>query len=314
MSASSRTWHSRSMRSDRAANERLSMGNNVVTPAEELSRAVEPVELVQVLKELDAYGFGRVTNFLKPAVRDRLHALTEAHYARINAHGKVAYAGTPSRDKDDKILYNLQNLDRAYIDLLGTPFVRAVAMEKLNDPYYRFLPPDVPNYVLQYYNARSSGQQLDLHIDSNIPFAGQYTSMMQFVFLLEDSQPDNGCTTVVPGSHKSGRFTDRELQNVHLLTGKAGDIVFWDSRLWHGTVANTSGRSRWGLVATLSMWWVKPSMDIVRGMNDDIYRQCSDEQKQLLGFCAIPPVDPFERNNTKCGYEFLKPSVRDYGF
>jgi hypothetical protein len=281
---------------------------------ESFSREVSTDEHLQVLKELDVYGFSRMPGFLQQKALAGLLTLTEDNYNRINTRGKIAYAGTPERDKDDKILYNLQNIDLSYIDLLVSPAVTAIASVKLNDPHYRFLPADVPNYVLQYYNARSSGQKLDLHIDSHIPFMGNYTSMMQFVFLLEDSNEENGCTVVVPGSHKSGQYTDRELKNVVPLTGKAGDLVLWDSRIWHGTLENISGKSRWGLIATMSMWWVKPSMDIVRAMNNDIYQQCSDQQKQLLGFCAVPPVDPFERNNTKCGYEFLKPSIKDYNF
>ena len=279
---------------------------------ESFSRNISQNEELQVIKEVDAYGYGHVPGFLTPEALTRLLKLTEENYRKVNAKGKVEYKGTPDRNKDDKMLYNLQNIDKAFIDLLVCPLITAIATKKLNDVHYRFLPPEVPNYVLQYYNARSSGQKLDLHIDSHIPFSGDYTNMMQFAFLLEDSDEENGCTTVVPGSHKSGAYTDRDLKNVHNLTGKAGDLVFWDSRVWHGTLENRSGRSRWALVATLSMWWVKPSMDIVRSMNDEIYKQCTDQQKQLLGFCAIPPIDPMERNNTKCGYDFLKPSVKDY--
>ena len=281
---------------------------------EHFSRVVEEAEQVQVLKELENYGYAKVANFLLPESVNRLLTLTEKKYSEINAHGKIEYKGTPARDKDDKILYNLQNIDRAYIDLLISPFITQIAIAKLNDPYYRFLPDDVPNFVLQYYNARSSGQKLDLHIDSHIPFSGNYTNTMQFVILLEESTVENGCTVVVPGSHQSAKFTDRGLKNVYPLTGKAGDLVCWDSRLWHGTLENISGRSRWALIATLGMWWIKSSMDIVRGMNAEIYEQCTNQQKQLLGFCAIPPIDPFERNNTKCGYDFLKPQLKDYGF
>ena len=232
----------------------------------------------------------------------------------MNKEGKIQYNGVPDRNKDDKILYNLQNIDKAYIDILTTQPIIEIASVKLNDPHYGFLPPDTPNYILNYYNARSSGQKLDLHIDSLIPFYGNQTNMMQFVVLLEDSTTENGCTIVVPGSHKSASYTDRDLQKTIPLTAKVGDLVMWDSRLWHGTLANTSGLSRWALAATLSMWWVKPTMDIVRGMNDTIYQKCSDLQKQFLGFCSVPPSNPLERNNTKCGYDFLKPSIKDYNF
>ena len=43
---------------------------------------------------------------------------------------------------------------------------------KLNDKYYRFLPDSVPNYILGGYNGRSSGDKLDLHIDSFMPYTG----------------------------------------------------------------------------------------------------------------------------------------------
>jgi hypothetical protein len=278
-----------------------------------LSKILED-ELEQSLKELNIYGFSKINNFLSSEGLERLFKLTETNYQKLNSKGKIQYKGTPDRDKEDKILYNLQTIDKAYIDVLTAPVITAIASAKLNDPHYRFLPDSVPNYVLQYYNARSSGQKLDLHIDSHIPFIGEYTNMMQFVILLEDSDTDNGCTVVVPGSHQSGTYTDRNLKNVHPLTGKAGDLIFWDSRLWHGTLENISKRSRWALIATIGMWWIKPSMDVVRSMSDDIYRLCSDQQKQLLGFCSIPPIDPLERNNTKCGYDFLKKSVKDYNF
>ena len=278
------------------------------------NRTVESTEISQILKELDTYGFATISGFLTTETVSQIKALTESHYNLLNKEGKIQYNGVPDRNKDDKILYNLQNIDKAYIDILTTQPIIEIASAKLNDPHYGFLPIGTPNYILNYYNARSSGQKLDLHIDSLIHFYGNQTNMMQFVFLLEDSTTENGCTIVVPGSHKSSSYTDRDLQKTYPLTAKAGDLVMWDSRLWHGTIANTSGRSRWALVATLSMWWVKPSMDIVRGMNDTIYQKCSDQQKQFLGFCSVPPLNPLERNNTKCGYDFLKPSIKDYNF
>lgn len=277
------------------------------------SRVLSSSELAQVHKELDVYGYATVPGYFDAEVSAQFLALVNSAYEKVNSAGKVAYPGVPSRDDRDKILYNLHNVDNRFIDLLTTDGMRSIAMKRLNDPWYRFLPEDCPNYVLAYYNARSSGSKLDFHIDSHIPFAGSFTNMMQFAVLLEPSTEENGCTIVVPGSHKSGTYTDRDLGKYTALTGRPGDLVCWDSRLWHGTLENRTGASRWALIATMSMWWVKPAMDIVRGVDDSIYQGCSAEQKQLLGFCSIPPTDPLERVNTKCGYDFLKPSVKDYG-
>jgi ectoine hydroxylase-related dioxygenase (phytanoyl-CoA dioxygenase family) len=136
--------------------------------------------------------------------------------------------------------------------------------------------------------------------------------MMQFSFLLEDSTQDNGCTVVVPGSHQSGDYTNRDLKKVYPIEGKPGDVIIWDSRLWHGTLKNQSNESRWALIATLSMWWVKQSMDFTRSTNQAIYDKCSNEQKLLLGFCSIPPSNFYLKTNTKTGYDHLLSKVDEY--
>lgn len=135
---------------------------------------------------------------------------------------------------------------------------------------------------------------------------------MQVVFLLDDMDETNGCTVVVPGSHRSGEFSDRALAKDVPITASAGDVVIWDSRVWHGTRENVRNASRWALVATFSRWWMKQSMDMTRSFPDEIYRLLTDEQKSLVGFCSIPPQDENDRINTKCGYDFLKPSASDY--
>ncbi|MBI4354995.1 MAG: phytanoyl-CoA dioxygenase family protein [Candidatus Omnitrophica bacterium] len=272
-------------------------------------RAVPEAALQQHLKELRVYGYTRIEQFLDTAEVQRLKALVTRSY---EATRQLQYAGRPNRDAADQVVYNLQNKDKYFIDILDDPFISRVLMTMLNDPYYRFLPSDVPNYILSYYNARSSGERLDLHIDSVIPAPGERTWAMQIAFVLDDQTPENGCTVVVPGSHLSGAYTDRSLQKLEPIRAQAGDLVMWDSRLWHGTTANASGRPRWALIATFVMWWVKQTMQITRSLPDAMYQTLTDRQKALLGFCAIPPVDETQRINTKCGYDALLPSVEDY--
>lgn len=273
------------------------------------TRTVDPSELASHIERLSTKGYTIVERLLAPETTAALFAATERHYAASRSKN---YAGRPDRDVEDKMVYNLQNKDKLFVDILDLPVLQSVLIHFLNDPYYRFLPPTQPNYILGYYNARSSGKHLDLHIDSHIPFKGEKTNSMQAAFVLEEHTPDNGCTVVVPGSHQSGTYTNRAEPNVTPLLLKPGDVAFWDSRLCHGTRANTSQKSRWTLIATFTTWWVKQSMDMTRSLPDEIYRQLSDSQKALLGFCSIPPADEAARINTKAGFESLRPSVADY--
>jgi hypothetical protein len=262
-------------------------------------------DIFQSLYEIDVYGYTKIDRCLAESDIEKLLNIVKESYERINFHSKVNYRGTPERDSNDKIIYNVHNLAKEFIEILSLPSIELIAKKYLNDPYYRYLPDDVPNYIINYYNARSSGAALDLHIDSHMPFPGDKTYMMQFVILLEDSSEDNGCTVVVPGSHKSGKYSNRSLNQVRPLTGRAGDLIIWDSRLWHGTLKNSSDRSRWALVATLSAWWIKQTMNIAETVAAEILQSCTLKEKQLLGLCSIPSKDPFSRVNIKCGYEYL---------
>lgn len=119
------------------------------------------------------------------------------------------------------------------------------------------------------YNARSSGKFLDLHIDSLVPARGDFTWAMQAAFVLEDMDEENRFTVVEPANHQSGNYSDRPLTKRCPLSAKAGDIVIWDSRLWHGTLDNMADRSRLVLIATFTRWWVKQSMDMTRKLPEE---------------------------------------------
>lgn len=276
-----------------------------------MHRIVKKEEINNAIKEVSIHGFAKINDFLTLETINELTDLVNCNYEQVKSKSRK---GVPERDINDKIIYNLQSIDKKFIDIISTEPVESIAKNFLNDQYYRFLDTDIPNYILTYYNARSSGNKLDLHIDSGIPFIGSHSISMQFVFLLEDSSVDNGCTVVAPKSHQSGTFTDRslDLSTLTHLTGKKGDMIIWDSRLWHGTIENKSGLSRWALIATLSRWWMKQQMNIPKTIPNEIYKQCSDAQKLLLGFCSLPPSNPYDRINTKNGYDFLKPNVADY--
>ena len=276
-----------------------------------MNRDILNNEHSQINKEIINYGYTIVKNFLKNDTVVELKKIIEKRYNE-NIESQINYQGTPERDSNDRIVYSLQNLDKKFIDLISSSEIESILKPFLNDKYYRFIPEEEPNYILNYFNARSSGSKLDLHIDSHIPFVGENIFMIQVIFLLEKSTIDNGCTVVVPGSHNSGKYTDRSIEKVTSLEGEPGDMIIWDSRIWHGTTENITSNTRWAIVSTFSQWWVKQANDIPRGLENYVFKTLTDKQKQLLGFLSLPPKDPTERVNTKCGYDFLKYNVNDF--
>jgi hypothetical protein len=264
-------------------------------------------ETLQHLKNLDVYGYTKIKNFASAVEVEKLLRLVNKHF-----DSKKPLKGERDAYKTAKFVYNLQNKDKYFIDVLADPFITEICMKKLNDPYYKFLPKDCPNYILSYYNARCSDTELPLHTDTFIVSRDETTWTMQMSLALEEATIDNGCLMLVPGSHLTGRFVDYDLEKLQYVEAKAGDLVMWDSRVWHGALENKSKKSRWSLIATFTTWWVKQRSDMTRGLPNEIYQQLTDRQKQLLGFCSIPPKDETERLNFKCGYDELKATVHDY--
>tara|TARA_Y100000588_G_scaffold325140_1_gene358719 strand:- start:118 stop:918 length:801 start_codon:yes stop_codon:yes gene_type:complete len=82
------------------------------------------------------------------------------------------------------------------------------------------------------------------------------------VWMLTAFTPENGATLVVPGSHRApnNRTGGLEQPVPHpsevWATGRAGSVVLFDSRTWHGSGANESKQNRIGLVMTYFPWWL----------------------------------------------------------
>ena len=67
--------------------------------------------------------------------------------------------------------------------------------------------------------------------------------------------------------------------------------MIWGSRFWHGTNSNLSGKSRWSLIATFLRWWVKQSMDMTRSIPFEFFKKLSINEKIMLEFCSVIPLN-----------------------
>ena len=239
-----------------------------------------------------------------------------AKIRRLNAeHTRAPDSEQPFLNRGHDVLYNLQREDLAFTRVYTrNPLLGEILRGLLNDPYYKQIPGDRPNFLLRARGGRSSGKgTLPLHIDSFIPSSGKYCLACQVAVILEDQTLETGCTLIVPGSHRSDEYADQEAMSRAIpLETKAGDIVIWDGRIWHGALGNKTERSRWSLIATFARWWVKQNFDITGTLPQALYAAMDDDEKAILGYCSRPPRDEHERVDMKAGHSQLRPRVADY--
>jgi hypothetical protein len=224
-------------------------------------------------------------------------------------------ADQPFLNRGHDTLYNLQRENVRFTRIFtGNPLIMTILRGLLNDSWYKQIPQEQPNFILRALAGRSSGvRAMPLHIDSFVPSSGKHCIACQIAVILEDQTPERGCTIVVPGSHLSDNYADQSaMADAVPVETRAGDIVVWDSRLWHGALGNSTGASRWSLIATFVRWWMKQNFDITGTLPDRIYEALTDDEKAVLGYCSIPPRDEFERSDMKTGHDQLKATVADY--
>jgi ectoine hydroxylase-related dioxygenase (phytanoyl-CoA dioxygenase family) len=278
-------------------------------------RALPEPELKRHMQALADAGYTVVERFmhedLVAHLKNRIEDLRNTAVPRLE-HPADDFGSLVKNTKQDFLVWNLQNADKLFIDLVSCPQLTAMLMPILNDPFFTTIPKDEPNYILSFCNARSSVVELPLHTDVFLPVEGSRTWGVQTIFALDDQTAENGCMVSIPGSHLLGRYVDAPFDAAQPVETRAGDLVIFSSRLWHGARANSSDRTRWAILGSFRMWWVKQLTDIPRGLPDAIYQQLTDSQKALLGYCSIPPLNERERISTKTGYRSLRPHVHDY--
>lgn len=221
----------------------------------------------------------------------------------------------PFLNRGHDTLYNLQREDVQFIrTFTGNEQVMAIVQGLLNDVWYKQIAQDQPNFILRALAGRSSGERaMPLHIDSFVPSGGALCIACQVAVVLEDQTPQRGCTIVVPRSHRSDHYADQSaMADAIPIETRPGDIVIWDSRLWHGALGNTTGASRWSLIATFVRWWIKQNFDITGTLPEEIYQALTNDEKAVLGYCSLPPRDENERTDMKTGHDLLRPTVAAY--
>jgi len=135
------------------------------------------------------------------------------------------------------------------------------------------------------FNQRNAG-----HIRPPFPDAVLHLTT---IWMLAAFTQANGGTIVVPGSHRAGSNPTTECgvdgrepyPTERQVTGAAGSVMVFDSRLWHATAPNGSDQPRAALAVRYAPWW----------LNLEPLLPTSEERRHLTAMTGksenqVPPV------------------------
>jgi hypothetical protein len=127
----------------------------------------------------------------------------------------------------------------------------------------------------------------DIRTFYNIPM------MINMLVMLDDFTLDNGATWFLTGSNNKDERPDDNYfyQQADRATGKAGDIILFDSLVWHAAGKNTTDKVRRALTLTFSRPFMKQQLDYPRLIGYDRYNggEFSEEVSQVIGYNSRVP-------------------------
>ncbi len=157
------------------------------------------------------------------------------------------------------------------------------------------------NYILNSFGAfinqpQDNAYVSKIHRDVRT-FSGDIHLLINILIMLDDFTLDNGATYIASGSHRSNQKPNEAefYQHAERITGKAGDVVAFDSNTWHAAGMNQSNSIRRGLTLTYSRPFMKPQIDFPRFLGENYLSNCTEDVKQILGYYARVPstIDEF---------------------
>ncbi|NIK57834.1 phytanoyl-CoA dioxygenase family protein [Kribbella shirazensis] len=240
----------------------LGVTDDVLTPSEK--------------DQLDRDGFlaleGILTTEEVSAINKRLAELTaaEGDRAGLEVH----------QEKGADRLADLVNKDPKFEVCFSHPRVLAAMKHVLGE------------FRLSSLNSRAAlpgeGHQA-LHADFGHPVEPGAYEVCNSIWLLDDFTPENGATRVVPGSHRRGTMPADEMPDPaaphpdqRQLTGRAGDVVIFNSHLWHGGTLNRTAKPRRAMHSYFAHRHLPQQLDQQAYLRVETYKRLTPAQRFIL--------------------------------
>ncbi len=151
-------------------------------------------------------------------------------------------------------------------------------------------------YILNSYGASVNRPEVRSYLHTMHRDVRSFTRdihlMLNMLVMLDNFTVENGATRFLSGSHQSPEPPELAAfeQSSERATGLAGDIVLFDSRLWHAAAPNQSTRNRRALTLTFTPPFMKPQFDYPRALGYSEGAQFAPSLRALLGYDSRTPA------------------------
>ena len=215
-------------------------------------------------EQWDRDGYVIVENALDSVGLDRVRAAYEHVESEQAPAWKSSvldgtYSGGYGNGPDAHTMTRIYDYDDVFLDLAANPLVTPIIEEVVGKNF------QVMEMICHNHHSGTKAHT-GWHRDWPPYVHPQFALKVKVFYFLDDQDPDMGCFSLVPGSHKRVEKPPRDeyvngtledMPGLTRITGKAGSAVVWNVLCWHSALANTSQRDRRILIYGYQPFWVK---------------------------------------------------------
>ncbi len=243
--------------------------------------ARRPEWLGHALASVRRDGFAIVEDVLSPATlertRDAMYGVQERIRADVGAE-RLERAGELG------VLRLMLRYDGHFFSLLELEAVLAVVDSCLSSTAILHLQNGL---ILPPAGATGAPRLFQTTFHRDFPrYIEGYVASINTFLAIDEFTSENGATLLVPGSHQRAEAPDREEMRATAVPAlcPAGSMVVFDSTLWHAAGSNRSGRDRLAINQQFTRSFIKPQIDYVRALGDELVSRYEPRTQQLLGW------------------------------
>jgi ectoine hydroxylase-related dioxygenase (phytanoyl-CoA dioxygenase family) len=240
--------------------------------------------------QIEEFGYCIIKDVLSTEQISALRLRVDAQAAGERLIGRAVLDGAVgSAVPPNQRVRNIVNKGKVFLDLLDHPIFDEFASEFLGE-YYQvssfFINIAGPGGIPQYLHTDQIGLQP--------PISGRIG--LNLLLFLDDVMESNGGTRLMPASHRGNVAPDNILSTDGTIAaeGPAGSALIFDSRVWHGTGANTSQGKRRVVVSFFVRHWMRTTVNHALSVHPTVFAKMSERAKIMHGFRCTGSLGGFE--------------------
>jgi hypothetical protein len=235
-------------------------------------------------EELKVEGYTKFDSFFDSDFCNKINNSLESSYDLCR---KIQIENGVDQITDGTLHHLIATNDPIYIEILD---------KIANSTIYQFIKDFFnSNFILNSYggvkNLKSKPSYVsNIHRDIRF-FSGNFPLMLNLLIMLDDFTIENGATFLLPKSHLGEEKPpdDYFYEHSDRAIGKRGDILFFNSNLWHAAGINKTDTERRAITITFTKPFMKQQLDYSRSVGYEVLESKNEELRQIIGYFSRVP-------------------------